>query len=99
VLATEGHRVHIATDGRSGLERAHELRPEIVLCDIGLPDIDGYELARRLRREEAFRSTRLVAVSGYAQPEDRRRALEAGFDAHVAKPAPLDELLASLAAG
>jgi PAS domain S-box-containing protein len=99
VLEMEGHRVHVATDGRSGLDRARELRPEIILCDIGLPDIDGYEIARRLRAEEAFRGTRLIAVSGYAQPEDRRRAEEAGFDAHVPKPAPLDVLLASVQSG
>jgi PAS domain S-box-containing protein len=98
VLESMGHHVHVATDGRTGLARARELRPEIILCDIGLPDVDGYEIARQLRRDAAFRSTRLVAVSGYAQPDDRRRALDAGFDAHVAKPAPLDILLASLSA-
>jgi PAS domain S-box-containing protein len=99
VLAFEGHHVTVATDGRSGLERARELKPELILCDIGLPDVDGYEIARRLRADAAFRSTRLVAVSGYAQPEDRRRAKEAGFDAHVSKPASLDELLRAMRGG
>jgi CheY-like chemotaxis protein len=63
-----------------------------VLCDIGLPDIDGYEVARTLRMDEALRSTRLVALSGYARPEDKKRAREAGFDAHVAKPPELEAL-------
>jgi CheY-like chemotaxis protein len=65
---------------------------DIVLCDIGLPDIAGYEVARTLRRDEDLRGTRLVAVSGYAQPEDRKMAHDAGFDDHIAKPPDLDEL-------
>ena len=71
----------------------------MVLCDIGLPDVDGYEIARTLRADDALRSTRLVALSGYAQPEDKRRAREAGFDAHLSKPPSLDNLIASLAGG
>jgi PAS domain S-box-containing protein len=99
ILSLEGHTVHVATDGTSGLARARELRPDVVLSDIGLPDLDGYEIARRLRGDPAFRGTRLVALSGYAQPEDRRRAREAGFDAHLAKPLGIAEILAALAAG
>jgi CheY-like chemotaxis protein len=72
--------VRIARDGRSGLELARELHPDVVLCDIGLPDMDGYEVARALRRDGALRATRLVAPSGYALPEDRQRAHDAGFD-------------------
>ncbi|WP_318653880.1 response regulator [Anaeromyxobacter oryzae] len=97
VLELEGHRVHVATDGRSGLARARELRPDVILCDLGLPDLDGCEVARRLRADVALRSIRLVALSGYAQPEDRRRAREAGFDAHLAKPVSVAELVAALA--
>jgi PAS domain S-box-containing protein len=97
MLELEGHRVRVAHNGRSGLELARELRPDVVLCDIGLPDLDGYEVARALRREDALRSTRLIAVSGYAQPEDRERASEAGFDAHIAKPPAPDELLKAVA--
>jgi CheY-like chemotaxis protein len=67
-----------------------------VLCDIGLPDIDGYEVARVLRRDEDLRATRLVAVTGYAQPEDMKLPREAGFDAHVAKPPDLGELMSVL---
>jgi CheY-like chemotaxis protein len=71
----------------------------VVLCDIGLPDLDGYEVARTLRRDAALRSMRLVALSGYAQPEDRERALAAGFDVHLAKPADLDTLAKALVGG
>jgi len=92
VLRLSGHRVRAAYDGRSGIAQARELPPDVVLCDIGLPDVDGYEVARTLRAEEALRGTRLIALSGYAQPEDARRALEAGFEAHLGKPAPLDDL-------
>jgi len=92
VLRLEGHRVHVATDGASGIAKARALRPEVILCDIGLPDVDGYEVARELRADEALRSTRLIALSGYAQPEDRERAREAGFEAYLGKPAPLDRL-------
>jgi CheY-like chemotaxis protein len=97
VLALHGHRVRVARDGRSGIELARELQPDVVLCDIGLPDLDGYEVARALRSEEAFRATRLVALSGYAQPEDRQRAREAGFDSHLPKPADLQQLMDALA--
>jgi PAS domain S-box-containing protein len=97
VLEIQGHRVHVARDGRSGLALARELRPDVVLCDIGLPDIDGYDVARELRGDDAARTTRLVALSGYAQPEDRQRACDAGFDAHIAKPPDIDELVSVLA--
>jgi PAS domain S-box-containing protein len=99
VLRLEGHTVHVATDGRSGLAKARALGPEVIVCDIGLPDVDGYELARELRADPRLRSTRLVALSGYAQPEDRRRAEEAGFDAHLGKPARLEELSEVIAGG
>jgi signal transduction histidine kinase/ActR/RegA family two-component response regulator len=98
VLALEGHHVRIAADGRSGIALARELSPDVVLCDIGLPDLSGYEVARALRAEGTLREVTLVAVSGYAQPEDRARALEAGFDAHLPKPPPLERLQALLAA-
>jgi two-component system CheB/CheR fusion protein len=95
-LELAGHRVHVATDGRSGLEKARSLRPDVIVCDIGLPDIDGYEIARTLRRDETLRAVRLVALSGYAQPDDRRQASDAGFDVHLAKPSSIEALLASL---
>jgi two-component system CheB/CheR fusion protein len=92
VLAFEGHEVTVARSGGAGIAIAREQRPDVVVCDLGLPDLDGYEVARILRKDEALRSTRLIALSGYAQPEDIERAKEAGFDAHLPKPAPLDQL-------
>jgi signal transduction histidine kinase len=92
VLELHGHRVRVARDARSGIALARELRPDVVLCDLGLPDLDGCEVARALRHGNALPATRLIALSGYAQPEDRRRAAEAGFDAHIAKPATMEEL-------
>ncbi|HEU4385057.1 MAG TPA: transporter substrate-binding domain-containing protein [Anaeromyxobacteraceae bacterium] len=97
VLALHGHDVHIATNGRAGAARARELKPDVVLCDIGLPDMNGYEIARALRSDRELRSTFLIALSGYAQAEDTRRAAEAGFDAHLAKPADVEELAALVA--
>jgi CheY-like chemotaxis protein len=96
VLELEGHRVRIARDGNTGIALARELKPDVVFCDIGLPDVDGYEVARTLREDESLHSMRLVALSGYAQPEDKERARESGFDAHLAKPSPMTELLALL---
>lgn len=92
LLTLEGHDVRLAYDGPSGLLLAQSFRPEVVLCNLGLPEIDGYEVARKMRADSALRSARLVALSGYARPEDRRRSIEAGFDVHVAKPVDLDEL-------
>lgn len=96
-LELEGHRVHIARDGTTGIALARQLKPDVVLCDVGLPDVDGYEVARVLRADETLRAARLVAVSGYAQAEDKQRANEAGFDAHLGKPTPLGDLRALLA--
>ena len=95
-LALSGHRVRVASTAADGIALARSLRPEVVLCDIGLPDRDGSEVARTLRADESLRSTVLVALSGYAQEEDRERAARAGFDAHVPKPASLEALRAIL---
>ncbi len=97
VLSMAGHSVELAFDGTSGLERARELRPDAIFCDVGLPDLDGYEVARRMRANPALERTLLVALTGYALPEDQRRAVNSGFDAHLAKPATLDEIEALLA--
>jgi CheY-like chemotaxis protein len=85
-----GHEAHVVYDGPSALRMAREHPPDIVLCDIGLPGMDGYQVARELRNLSA--SVRIIAVSGYAQPEDVRRSSEAGFDAHVAKPCDPDAI-------
>jgi CheY-like chemotaxis protein len=97
VLELSGHRARVALTGTSGIALAQDLKPDVVLCDIGLPDMDGYEVARALRTNGDLATTRLIAVSGFAQPEDKKRAKEAGFDAHLAKPPSLDELNAMLA--
>jgi CheY-like chemotaxis protein/two-component sensor histidine kinase len=91
-----GHDVDVAFDGPAALEKVRARRPDVVLCDIGLPGMDGYEVARALRAAHDGR-LRLVAVSGYAQPEDVRQATLAGFDEHVAKPADPDRIEAVLA--
>jgi PAS domain S-box-containing protein len=96
ILEMHGHRVRVARDGRSGIALAREVRPDVILCDIGLPDVDGYDVARTLRSDGPLRDTRLVALSGYAQAEDRQRARDAGFDAHLAKPVDPDELVSAL---
>jgi CheY-like chemotaxis protein len=77
VLELMGHEVTVAYDGPSGLAAARKLRPEVLLCDIGLPGMDGYEVARAFRADEALRGTLLVALTGYALPEDLQRAQEA----------------------
>ena len=96
MLEIGGHRVWLARDGRSAVALAREHRPEVVICDIGLPDMSGYEVARMLRADRALDGSWLVALTGYAQPEDRERAAEAGFDAHLAKPPSIDALDAAI---
>jgi PAS domain S-box-containing protein len=91
-LSLHGHVVALAHDGRRALELAPKFRPEAVLCDLGLPDIDGFEVARRFRANVALRDAYLVALSGYARPEDVERARAAGFAHHLAKPAQIDEI-------
>jgi CheY-like chemotaxis protein len=86
LVAMLGHTTDVAYDAIDGLAKASENVPDVVLCDIGLPGMDGYEFARQFRARSRGRDVRLVAVSGYAQPDDVARAAEAGFDAHVAKP-------------
>jgi PAS domain S-box-containing protein len=92
LLEVAGHHVRVARDGRSGVDLARAAPPDVVLCDIGLPDLDGFAVARALRADPALSHTRLVALSGYALPEDRAHAAEAGFHAHLAKPAQIAEL-------
>lgn len=96
VIAMLGHSVEVAHDGPSALDKAAANPPDVILCDLGLPGMSGHEVARALRASGAG-GTRLVAVSGYAQPEDVKKAMEAGFDAHVAKPADPEEIARLLA--
>jgi two-component system CheB/CheR fusion protein len=92
VLAFGDHVVEVAYNGPEGLARAREFKPEVVLCDIGLPGMDGFEVARAFRADDALKGVFLVALSGYALPEDLQRAHEAGFDRHLAKPPSLEKI-------
>jgi two-component system, sensor histidine kinase len=91
LLELLGHRVVTADNGFDGLARGMASAPEVAVLDIGLPGLDGYQLARQLRRNFGH-TIYLIAHTGYGQPEDRRRAFEAGFDAHLVKPVDLNEL-------
>jgi CheY-like chemotaxis protein len=86
LLELLGHQVEVAYSGPEGVRRARQWRPDVVLCDIGLPGLDGYEVAGELRHDPATAKARLIAITGYGQEEDRRRAREAGFDHHLTKP-------------
>jgi CheY-like chemotaxis protein len=98
LLRLMGHEVTASEDGRSAIEAATARSPHVALVDIGLPDIDGYEVARKLRSllsQQIF----LVALTGFSQPEEQQRAIDAGFNEHLVKPvqlAALQELLTSL---
>jgi PAS domain S-box-containing protein len=97
LLESLGHRVIEAGDGQRGLALALNHQPEVVLIDLGLPGLDGYEVARALRSSATGKTAALIAVTGYGQAEDRRRSKEAGFDAHLVKPVS-QSLLSSLIA-
>jgi PAS domain S-box-containing protein len=86
LLRTQGYTITLAHDGAQAIEMAKEVNPAIVLLDIGLPGMDGYAVARRLRAEPQFVNAVLIAISGYGQEEDRQRSREAGFDHHLVKP-------------
>ena len=96
-LELGGHRVDAAADGPEGVALALEKRPAIALVDIGLPGLDGYEVARRIRGALG-RDVVLIALTGYGEAEDRRRAHEAGFDAHLVKPIDPTALAEAIAA-
>lgn len=92
LVESMGHEVEIAFDGPSAMEAARQWGPELILLDVGLPGMSGYEVARALRQDPATRDGRIVAVTGYGQFTDRQAALEAGFDRHLIKPVPFDAL-------
>ena len=96
LLEAWGHQVRLAYDGPTGLEVADNWQPQVVLLDIGMPGMDGFQVAQQLRKQEKTPSC-LVALTGYGQEEDRRRSQAAGFDRHLIKPvepAALQEFLA-----
>jgi two-component system CheB/CheR fusion protein len=98
-LEDSGHDVKVAYSAKKALKMALEYQSEIMPLDIGLPEMDGYEVAKRVRQNPEFKELRLIAPTGYGQDSDRQRSQEAGFDAHVVKPVDwrkTSELLASL---
>jgi CheY-like chemotaxis protein len=92
LLKAAGHQVFTAYDGRTAIQLAEQHRPDVVLLDIGMPEVSGYDVARAIRREAWGRSMRLVALTGWGQAEHRRRSIEVGFDDHLVKPVELDVL-------
>ncbi len=94
VLELWGHEVRMAFDGLAALEIAVELGPDVIISDLGLPGIDGFELARRLRHDGVYKGAVLIALSGYGRDDDKRRAFDAGFDHHLVKPPDLEALAA-----
>jgi DNA-binding response OmpR family regulator len=92
LLAQDGHEVHVAHDGPSGLRAALTFRPDVGLLDLGLPGFDGYALARSIRAHDEGKQIYLVALTGYGQSEDRLRSEEAGFDDHMVKPLDVNQL-------
>ena len=97
LLQCDGHEVHTAGDGAEALVVAAECRPDVVLLDIGMPKLDGYEVARRIRAEPWGKTAVLIALTGWGQDEDRRRSREVGFDSHLVKPLDPEALSALLA--
>ena len=96
LLEDDGHQIVVAYNGAEGIAKAHAFQPEFVLCDLGLPDITGYEVARTLLADDALNRACLVALSGYALPQDIQHATEAGFAHYLAKPFDLEKLRALL---
>jgi signal transduction histidine kinase len=93
MLGCYGYEVRSAADGLLGLAAAEEFQPDLALVDIGLPGIDGYEVARRLRANPSTRDIKLIALTGYGLAEDLRRVMDAGFDRHLVKPVDIDQLM------
>jgi CheY-like chemotaxis protein len=98
LLYYSGYEVAVAYTGQEGLRAARRMRPDVVLCDIGLPDSNGFVVASALREEPETAGARLIAVTAYGEDEDRRRALQAGFDLHLVKPVDPEVLLRKLEA-
>jgi CheY-like chemotaxis protein len=92
LLEIEGHEVYDAADGQAAIALAREVRPQIAIIDLGLPDLNGYELASKLRGEPHLRNIALIALTGYGAPEDRQRSRDAGFWTHLVKPIDPDML-------
>jgi CheY-like chemotaxis protein len=96
LLRLKGHETRVAHDGPTAVAAAASYQPEVILLDIGMPGMDGYEVARRVRAGPNGESVLLIALTGWGQEEDRRRTAEAGFDHHIVKPPDADALAALL---
>ena len=96
LLELSGHEVAVAYSGQDGVQTAEHYQPDVVLCDIGLPGLDGYEVARQLRDNPASATARLIAMTASGQDEDRRRSHAAGFEQHLVKPVGPDDLRRAL---
>ena len=94
LLRMSGHTVRVAQDGPDALASARELSPEVVILDIGLPGMDGYEVASRLRQEECSKGAVIIAVSGYGEEQARSRSEKAGVNQYLVKPVNFDTLVA-----
>ena len=92
LLEQEGHVVRATQDGEGAIELARSVKPDFLLLDIGMPKLNGYDVARHIRMQPWGREMRLVAITGWGQPEDRSRAIKAGFDYHLTKPVSLEDL-------
>jgi CheY-like chemotaxis protein len=92
LLELDGHVVHATQDGEGAIALARRMQPDFLLLDIGMPKLNGYDVARHVRMQPWGREMRLVAITGWGQPEDRSRAIKAGFDYHLTKPVPLEDL-------
>lgn len=93
VLKLKGYESHICHSGREGIQAAEALHPTVILCDISMPEMDGYQTARVIRQQPWGQQMILIALTGYGQQEDQQRAIAAGFDAHLTKPVDLDDLI------
>ena len=98
LLRLAGHEVHTAHGGQAALSLAGAVRPEFALLDIGMPDLDGYEVAKQIRAAPWGKDVKLIALTGWGQDEDKRRARAAGFDHHLTKPVDPESLEALLSA-
>ena len=97
MLEMMGNEVRVAHDGLAAIEAAEESRPQVILLDIGMPKLDGYDACRRIREQPWGKDTLVVALTGWGQDEDRRRTSEAGFDYHLVKPVESGQLVKVLA--
>jgi CheY-like chemotaxis protein len=100
LLTLNGHEVSVVTTGRAGVEAVSTHPPDVLICDVGLPDLSGFQVIRAIRAAHPSAGVFAIALTGYAQPQDRDQAFQSGFDAHLAKPpdfAELDQILSEVA--